>query len=51
MDFGATSAGFPVEMQFVVKNQGEATLTLGAITAPSGFTVTQGFGQATLEPE
>ena len=40
-DFGSvTQGGTPVSWTFTVRNDGNATLTLGTVTAPTGFTVT-----------
>ena len=41
-DFGTTSVGRPVTSElFVIHNAGSADLTLGAVTVPAGFTLTQ----------
>lgn len=39
-DFGSTTVGAPVSRSFTVLNLGNATLTLGTLTVPSGFVVT-----------
>ena len=42
-DFGsAAQGGAPVSHTFTVRNDGAATLTLGAVTVPTGFTLTEG---------
>jgi hypothetical protein len=33
--------GTPMSRTFTVRNQGNATLTLGAVTVPAGFTLTE----------
>jgi hypothetical protein len=49
--FGSTQSGTPVSKTFSVTNTGTGTLTLGsAITVPSGFAVTAGFGSTSLAP-
>jgi uncharacterized delta-60 repeat protein len=42
-DFGATPQGSPaISRVFTVRNEGGSTLTLGAVTVPTGFTLTEG---------
>ncbi len=42
-DFGAVvQGGTPVSHTFTVRNDGTATLTLGAVAVPTGFTLTEG---------
>jgi hypothetical protein len=48
--FGSTLLGTPVTQTFQVYNDGNANLTLGAITVPAGFSVASGFGATTLAP-
>lgn len=49
--FGTTPAGTPVSRTITVLNSGTADLVLNdAITVPTGFTVTSGFGSTTLAP-
>lgn len=51
VDFGATPVGTSVSKTFTVKNVGTSDLTLGAISVPSGFTVTSGWNDPhTLPP-
>jgi hypothetical protein len=51
VSFGSTSVGAPVSKTFTVRNTGTADLTLSpVISVPAGFTVTAGFGAATLAP-
>jgi len=41
-DFGIVAlGGVPISRTFLVRNEGNATLTLGTVTAPTGFTVTE----------
>jgi len=41
-DFGiAALGGTPISRTFLVRNEGNADLTLGTVTAPTGFTVTE----------
>jgi hypothetical protein len=39
-DFGATPAGTPVSHTFTIASTGTANLTIGAVSVPTGFTVT-----------
>src|SRR5205085_9808162 len=49
-DFGSVGQGQTAPTQtYTVRNDGTATLTLGAITVPSGFTLTKGLA-ASLVP-
>ena len=49
-DFGTVlQGGTGVSQVFTVRNDGTATLTLGAVTVPTGFTVTEGLS-ASLAP-
>ncbi|WP_165698738.1 choice-of-anchor D domain-containing protein [Bremerella volcania] len=48
--FGTTSVGSPITHTFQVTNDGDATLTLGSITLPIGFSVYSGFGTTSLSP-
>lgn len=49
-DFGTVPVGVAnVDRQFVVRNTGASTLTLGAVSAPAGFAVKRGL-PATLAP-
>lgn len=48
VDFGSTLVGTPVSRAFTVVNAGGGTLTLGAITAPAGFSVQTGFSSTSL---
>jgi len=42
-DFGAVvQGGTPISRAFTVRNEGSATLTLGSVTVPSGYTLTEG---------
>ena len=42
-DFGIVVQGSPaISRTFTVRNDGTATLTLGAVTVPAGFTLTEG---------
>ena len=42
-DFGTVvQAGPTISRTFTVRNGGSATLTLGAVTVPAGFTLTEG---------
>jgi uncharacterized delta-60 repeat protein len=42
-DFGSVSEGAAaVSRMFTVRNDGDVTLTLGAVTVPAGFTLTEG---------
>ena len=38
-NFGSTTAGTPVDVEFTVRSQGSATLTGISVTAPGGFTL------------
>ena len=48
-DFGETSLGTPVTMQFGVTNVGSSDLVLRALRAPEGFSVSD-FQVNTLDP-
>jgi len=50
VNFGSTLPGAPLMQTFQVYNDGNANLTLGAITVPAGFSVASGFGATTLAP-
>lgn len=50
VDLGQTTVGRPLPRQFVIRNEGGANLTLGAITLPSGYSLVQGLGSTTLLP-
>ena len=50
VNFATTFAGEAVDKTFTLTNAGTTNLTLGAITAPSGFIVLNGFGSSTLTP-
>ncbi len=47
--FGAAQGGPPSSKTFTVRNDGGAALTLGAVSVPAGFTVTEGL-TASLAP-
>jgi len=49
IDFGQVQVGGTLERTFVIRNDGEQTLTLGAIGAPIGFNVT-GPASVTVPP-
>ena len=45
-DFGSVTQGQPgITHTFTVQNDGDATLYLGSVSVPSGFTLTEGTGQ------
>jgi hypothetical protein len=49
-DFGSVGqGGTPISRTFTVRNDGAAALTLGAVTVPAGFTLTEGLS-ASLTP-
>jgi V8-like Glu-specific endopeptidase len=49
-DFGSVAqGGSPISRTFTVRNDGTGTLTLGAVTVPTGFTLTEGLS-ASLAP-
>jgi hypothetical protein len=50
LDFGKTLIGIPVQKKFTVWNQGEATLQLGAISLPAGYSLTSNFTHTSLDP-
>lgn len=49
--FGATVVGNPVDRVFTVRNTGNQTLNLSALSAPAGFMIVAGFGDASLAPD
>ena len=50
VDFGRTLYGTSLTKTFTVRNLGSETLTLGTLSAPTGFSVASGFGSPTLAP-
>lgn len=48
VSFGSVTVGGTATKTFTVTNSGNASLSLGAITLPTGFTLSQGLGSATL---
>ncbi len=48
--FGTTFAGSPVAKTFTVTHLGSASMTLGGLTLPAGFSAGAGFGSSTLTP-
>src|SRR5262249_5727855 len=48
VDFGVATPGSPLTKTFTVHNAGTATLNLGAISLPAGYTLQTGLGSATL---
>jgi hypothetical protein len=46
-DFGSVAqGGTPISRTFTVRNDGTAALTLGAVTVPAGFTLTEGLSSS-----
>jgi hypothetical protein len=50
VDFGATALNTPVDRSFTIRNVGDRTVTIGAITPPDGFSIQAGPGDPTLSP-
>jgi hypothetical protein len=50
VSFGSVNVGATVSKTFTVQNSGDANLTLGSISLPAGFTLTQGLAATTLAP-
>jgi hypothetical protein len=48
VSFGTTQSGTPVQKTFTVKNVGPATLNLGTISLPTGYSLVSTFGQSSL---
>lgn len=48
--FGSTRVGVPISRTVTVKNTGNGSLTLGAISVSTGYKVMSGFGASTLAP-
>jgi len=50
VELGETIRDTPLPREFMIRNEGGASLWLGTITLPPGYSLVQGLGQATLLP-
>ena len=50
VNLGETVLNTPLPRQFLIRNEGGASLSLGTITLPPGYSLVQGLGSATLLP-